>query len=42
MFARKLQPSEYWRANLNMAIAFENPFEYEKEREKAKTAVTTP
>ncbi len=42
MFARKLQPSEYWRANLNMAIAFENSFEYEKEREKAQTAVPSP
>lgn len=38
MFARKLRPSEYWRANLNMAVAFESPFEYGKELEKSKAA----
>lgn len=42
MFARKLQPSEYWRAGLNMAVAFESPFEYGKEREKAGTAEGNP
>ncbi len=42
MFARKLQPGEYWRAHLNMAIAFENSFEYEKEQEKAQTAEPSP
>lgn len=42
MFARKLQPQEYWRASLNMAVAFENPFEFEKEQEKAKTAEIDP
>lgn len=38
MFARKLQPNEYWRANLNMAIAFEGDFEYEKEKDKKREA----
>lgn len=42
MFARKLQPSEYWRAGLNMAVAFEGPFEYGKELEKSKTAEADP
>lgn len=42
MFARKLQPSEFWRAGLNMAVAFEGPFEFEKEREKAETAEQKP
>ena len=42
MFARKLQPCEYWRAHLNMAIAFESSFEYEKEQEKAQTAEPNP
>lgn len=42
MFARKLQPSEYWRAGLNMAVAFESPFEYGKELEKSGTAEANP
>lgn len=42
MFARKLQPQEYWRSSLNMAVAFESPFEFEKEREKARTAEINP
>lgn len=42
MFARKLKPDEYWRAGLNMAVAFESPFEYEKELEKSKTAKEEP
>lgn len=42
MIARKLQPGEYWRAGLNMAVAFESPFEFEKEQEKAKTAEENP
>lgn len=42
MFARKLQPGEYWRANLNMAVAFENSFEYTKELEKSGTAESSP
>ncbi len=36
MFARKLTPQEYWRAGLNMAVAFESGFEYQKEQEKAR------
>ncbi len=42
MFARKLTPDEYWRAGLNMAVAFESPFEFEKEQEKSKTAEPDP
>ena len=42
MFARKLQPDEYWRAQLNMAVAFESSFEFEKAREKAQTAEVDP
>lgn len=42
MFARKLQPKEYWRASLNMAVAFESPFQYEKELEKSQTAKEDP
>lgn len=42
MFARKLQPSEYWRAELNMAVAFESSFKYGKEMEKSKTAERNP
>lgn len=42
MFARKLQPSEYWRAGLNMAVAFESSFEYGKEQEKSGTAEENP
>ena len=42
MFARKLQPSEYWRAGLNMAVAFEGPFENGKELEKSKTPDADP
>ena len=38
MFARKLTPQEYWRASLNMAVAFESGFEYENEREKVREA----
>lgn len=38
MFARKLSPQEYWLAGLNMAVAFESPFEFEKEREKSQSA----
>lgn len=37
MFARKLEPSEYWQARRVMAVAFEGVFEQEKELEKAKT-----
>ena len=42
MFARKLQPGEYWRAGLNMAVAFENSFEYGKAREKSGTDKVNP
>lgn len=42
MFARKLQPKEYWWANLNRAVAFESPFEYKKELEKSETAKEDP
>ena len=42
MFARKLQPKEYWRAGLNMAVAFEGSFEYGKELEKSETARENP
>lgn len=42
MFARKLTPAEFWRAGLNMAVAFESPFEFEKEREKSQTAEEDP
>lgn len=42
MFARKLAPGEYWRAGLNMAVAFESPFEFEKEQEKAAAAEVNP
>lgn len=42
MFARKLTPQEYWRAKLNMAVAFEGPFDFEKEREKSQTAQPDP
>ncbi len=42
MFARKLEPKEYWRAGLNMAVAFESPFEYGKELEKSQTARENP
>lgn len=38
MNARKLQPQEFWRGGLNMAVAFESPFEFEKEREKSQSA----
>ncbi|RKJ39948.1 GNAT family N-acetyltransferase [Acutalibacter sp. 1XD8-33] len=34
MFARKLRPDEFWRAELNMAVAFESEFDWKKEREK--------
>lgn len=37
MFARKLEPSEYWQARRAMAVAFEGVFEQEKELEKAQT-----
>lgn len=37
MFARKLQPGEYWEARRIMAVAFEGVFEQEKELEKAQT-----
>ena len=42
MFARRLRPDEYWRAGLNMAVAFEMPFAFEKEREKSGTAERSP
>lgn len=42
MFARKLRPDEFWRAGLNMAVAFESEFEYEKELEKSQTAQPNP
>lgn len=42
MFARKLQPSEYWQARRAMAVAFEGPFEQEKELEKSKTDKEDP
>lgn len=42
MVARKLRPDEYWRARLNMAVAFEGCFEYEKEREKSATDQADP
>lgn len=42
MFARKLEPKEYWRAGLNMAVAFESPFEYGKELEKSGSAEAKP
>ena len=35
MIARRLRPEEYWWADLNKAVAFESPFEFEKERDKA-------
>ena len=38
MYARKLFPQELWQARLNMAVAFEGPFEYGKEREKEADA----
>ena len=37
MYARKLEPSEYWQARRAMAVAFEGVFEQEKELEKAET-----
>ncbi len=42
MFARKLQPSEFWEARRAMAVAFEGVFEQEKELEKAKTDKADP
>ncbi len=42
MFAKKMTPQEYWRAGLNMAVAFESPFEFEKEREKSQTTEVNP
>lgn len=42
MFARKLQPSEYWQARRIMAVAFEGVFEQEKELEKSKTDKEDP
>lgn len=42
MFARKLQPSEYWQARRAMAVAFEGVFEQEKELEKAQTDKEDP
>lgn len=42
MFARKLQPEEFWQARRAMAIAFEYGFEQEKELEKAKTDKVDP
>ena len=42
MFARKLTPAEYWRAGLNMAVAFEGPFDFEKEQENSQTAQVNP
>lgn len=42
MFAKRLTPQEYWRAGLNMAVAFESAFEFGKEQEKAQTAQTDP
>lgn len=42
MFARKLQPSEFWEARRAMAVAFEGAFEQEKELEKAKTDQADP
>lgn len=42
MFARKLQPGEYWEARRIMAVAFESAFEQEKELEKAQTDKEDP
>ncbi len=42
MFARKLQPSEYWQARRAMAVAFEGVFEQEKELEKSGTDKEDP
>lgn len=42
MFARKLQPNEYWQARRAMAVAFEGVFEQEKELEKAQTDKEDP
>ncbi len=42
MFARKLQPGEFWEARRAMAVAFEGEFEQEKELEKAKTDKADP
>lgn len=42
MFARKLQPHEYWQARRIMAVAFEGVFEQEKELEKSKTDKEDP
>lgn len=42
MFARKLQPSEFWQARRAMAVAFEGAFEQEKELEKSRTDQADP
>lgn len=42
MFARKLQPNEYWQARRAMAVAFESVFEQEKELEKSQTDKEDP
>lgn len=42
MYARKLQPEEYWQARRIMAVAFEGVFEQEKELEKAQTDKEDP
>lgn len=42
MFARKLQPGEFWQARRTMAIAFEYGFEQEKELEKSQTDKADP
>lgn len=36
MLIRKLQPEEYWQGELINAVAFENPFDMEKEKGKSK------
>lgn len=37
MQVKKLEPQEYWQARLIDAVAFESPFDLEKEREKSRT-----
>ena len=42
MFARKLNPAEYWQARRAMAVAFEGAFEQEKELEKSASDKEDP
>lgn len=42
MQARKLRPEELWRSRLNMAVAFEGDFDWEKEIEKSKADQDEP